>query len=498
VLKLKILIIFFIVILISLIFSNIFPVSPWAKIYGNISGQESYPHRNFNFHHTLLPDSLVSLTSGFAVIIDKKAQKLYVYGTRNGQFRKVFETRCSTGKNQGDKLTSGDARTPEGIFFPTRKFTDDELTPIYGTLAFTLDYPNYFDKRTGKNGHNIWIHGTDKTLKSFQSNGCIVLDNSDILRLSEFIYLNKTPVIIVDSIQWVPLDSSLSLKSEIEGAMKKWENNVLAGNENAEDYIYIIHSAGEKVSRRQFLKQMRQIQTLARHFALEPKDVSILKQNDHAVVLFDQIISVENNIFQGVYMKLFLEKRDKQWLAMKDSNQAAPVILAGSRRCDGLPEGENIPVTQTTGTSRSDQTEPLTPIASVSPVHTEISKYERDIRINTTPDEKAISSLISRWARSWESDDMPAYQDCYAEDFRSRNMDLKSWIRYKKGLYERYRSIQVVVWNVDIKIYAEQGRATARFTQRYTAPGMNETGTKELRLIKIGNAWKISRERMVD
>ncbi len=77
-LKLKILIIFFIVILISLIFSNIFPVSPWAKIYGNISGQESYPHRNFNFHHTLLPDSLVSLTSGFAVNIETKAQILRI------------------------------------------------------------------------------------------------------------------------------------------------------------------------------------------------------------------------------------------------------------------------------------------------------------------------------------------------------------------------------------------------------------------------------------
>ena len=79
-----------------------------------------------------------------------------------------------------------------------------------------------------------------------------------------------------------------------------------AGSENAEDYIYIIPSAGEKVSRRQFLKQMRQIQTLARHFALEPKDVSILKQNDHAVVLYDQIILSKITISQGEYMNLSL------------------------------------------------------------------------------------------------------------------------------------------------------------------------------------------------
>ena len=35
-----------------------------------------------------------------------------------------------------------------------------ELTDFYGTGAYPISYPNEWDKRQGRNGHGIWLHGT--------------------------------------------------------------------------------------------------------------------------------------------------------------------------------------------------------------------------------------------------------------------------------------------------------------------------------------------------
>jgi len=499
---LKILIILLIITLLGSIFFNIFSSSPWARIYDD--------------KQTLLPDSIVSLSSGYAIIVDKKAQKLYVFGKKEN-LQKVFEAACSTGKNQGSKVTSGDSRTPEGIFFPTKQFAKDLLTPIYGAFAFTLDYPNFLDKKIGRNGHGIWIHGTDKPLKPFQSNGCVVLENDDILRLSEFMCLNKTPVIIVDSIKWVSCEDTIALKKEIESAMILWKKRVIDGLENTEEYIYVIHSAGENVSVRKFVNHMQRLKTLNRHFSLEPKDISILKQDDNAVILFDQIISVENNIFQGVYMKLFMEKKENRWLAMKDSSKQAPAVsLAQLSVSKPVSEQPSVSVSSTdavkfadrnillsqpgslsvakaaTSTIPSEQKKPLIAAAIVKTPLPETSKFRAEHVI----DEKAIQELISKWSKSWESGNMHVYQDCYAKEFSSHHMDLKQWIRYKEGLSKRYKSIQISIQNIKVNVNAENGKGTAIFIQKYRAPGMRDSGVKELQLKKIAGLWKISREMM--
>jgi len=76
----------------------------------------------------------------------------------------------------------------------------------FGSMAFILDYPTLPDKRANRNGGNIWIHGTTKKLLPRQSSGCVVLSDEDLKRLANFIYLNKTPIIISESVNWVPQD----------------------------------------------------------------------------------------------------------------------------------------------------------------------------------------------------------------------------------------------------------------------------------------------------
>lgn len=163
-----------------------------------------------------LPDFL--LTAGFAghpaymIVVEKDLQQLSLW--RSGATcTQVLRMSCSTGENRGRKRVSGDRKTPEGVYFFTNHFKAAVLAPRYGTRAFPLDYPNCFDRRAGRSGYSIWLHGTNRPLKKRNSNGCIVLANADIDRLAPYIVLDRTPIVIVKRIHYAP---ALQRKRQIQ------------------------------------------------------------------------------------------------------------------------------------------------------------------------------------------------------------------------------------------------------------------------------------------
>jgi murein L,D-transpeptidase YafK len=135
---------------------------------------------------------------------------------------------CITGKRQGDKLEEGDQRTPEGIYFPL--FWKSNLPEIYGIGAFPLNYPNLLDRKILKrDGHGIWIHGTnDPNRPPHSTNGCIVLKNEYLKELKRLVVPKRTPVVIVSELSYAPkkqfLDEQKSLLSFILRWKKAWED----------------------------------------------------------------------------------------------------------------------------------------------------------------------------------------------------------------------------------------------------------------------------------
>jgi murein L,D-transpeptidase YafK len=176
-----------------------------------------------------IPDSILSLASGYVIVVDKQYQKMYVFH-KNGYFSKIFEAHCSTGKKSGPKQVSGDAKTPTGIFFATKNVRNPEPREPYGSFAFHLDYPTIADKKAGRNGNNIWIHGTTKQLLPSQSNGCVVLSDSDLQHLTDVIFLNKTPVVIAESINWVSPNKVSPAKDELESILMSWNKALTEGD----------------------------------------------------------------------------------------------------------------------------------------------------------------------------------------------------------------------------------------------------------------------------
>jgi murein L,D-transpeptidase YafK len=395
-----------------------------------------------------IPDSIVSLSSGYIIVVDKQFQKIYVFH-KNGTFSKVFEASCSTGKNPGSKQVAGDAKTPNGIFFVTKILPAPGPPELYGSMAFPLDYPTISDKRAGRDGNNIWIHGTTKTLLPTQSKGCVVLHDSDLKRLANFIYLNKTPVIISEFLIWVPQSYVAPAKSELEIILTSWNKAFIENDIKKIDSLYLPGSEIKSKRREELNNKLKYSNNLNKHFILQPRDISILQENNNAVIIFDQIFAVNNNSFQGFYNKLILEKINNKWYVVDDAT---------------APAGPDIQLAQVKKTQKETK--------SIS--------------------EENIRNLVNKWATSWQSGNMKTYRSCYASDFQSKRMNLDAWVSHKANVRQNSKNINIRIDNLQIS--AEANIATAVFTQYYRSSIINSKSKKKLELKKINNEWKIYRE----
>ena len=106
------------------------------------------------------------------------------------------------GENEGVKIREGDKKTPEGIYFIIGRKERSELNKMYGPLAFVLNYPNEEDRKRGRTGNGIWIHGTNPDSIPLQTRGCLELENVNILELGMHLKTGiGTPIVIINKIK---------------------------------------------------------------------------------------------------------------------------------------------------------------------------------------------------------------------------------------------------------------------------------------------------------
>lgn len=164
-----------------------------------------------------------------AVVVSKSHQKLIAIQLKN-EYPVVSDEMVSiTGLRFGDKIRKGDMRTPSGVYFPVSFKSKDSLPSYYGDGAFPLNYPNALDKYVlRRTGTGIWIHGSqNKELLFFSSKGCVILKNEDLRKLSRYIFLRKTPVIIQERFLRLPLSEYIEYRRKISDFIKKWKNALM-------------------------------------------------------------------------------------------------------------------------------------------------------------------------------------------------------------------------------------------------------------------------------
>jgi murein L,D-transpeptidase YafK len=426
-------------------------------------------------HPVKIPDSIILLSSGYVLVVDKQYQKIYAF-KKNGTFSKVFESPCSTGKNHGTKQSEGDAKTPNGVFFATKMLRNPSPPETYGTLAFPLDYPTLSDRRAGRNGTNIWIHGTTKPLSPFQSSGCVVLRDRDLQRLADLIYFNKTPVIIQESINWISQNQIPSSKNELENILALWNRYSIDMNMKYFDALYLPGAEVKGKKREELIRKFKSLNTLNNHFSLQPRDISILRQENTAIIMFDQILAVNNdNSFQGTYNKLALERLNNKWYIVDDVATTTANTANNITRITAVQKNQTKAATITTTINFSTSTSTTAKVNTVAN--------------NTT---REVTSLVNKWAASWKSGDMKRFRSCYAANFKSKGKNLNDWVSHKNYVRKNSKNINVRIDN--LRVTADTINATASFTQYYSSSILKSKSSKKLELKKINGEWKILRE----
>ena len=160
-----------------------------------------------------------------AIVIDTQKARLYLYQNDNGRPRFVADYYISYGKLGAGKMREGDKRTPTGVYHVTSSLSTKKLGDFYGSGAFPINYPNEWDKRQGRNGYGIWLHGTPSDTYSRPpkaSDGCVVLSNADLNALAKNLQIGLTPVIISNSIEWLSHDDWQNERTGLNKKIDEW------------------------------------------------------------------------------------------------------------------------------------------------------------------------------------------------------------------------------------------------------------------------------------
>lgn len=106
-----------------------------------------------------------------------------------------------------------------------------------------------------------------------------------------------------------------------------------------------------------------------------------------------------------------------------------------------------------------------------------------------------IRRTVNEWAAAWQSKDVDAYLKRYAGDFApAAGLTHAAWLQQRRDRLGRPGEITVQLSELDIK--ADGNRATARFTQAYSAQGKTLRETKTLALTLRDGQWLIQQERI--
>lgn len=274
----------------------------------------------------VLPRQILALGESVkkALLIDKSANRLYVYTRQeSGALAEdINDYYITTGKLVGDKVAKGDLRTPEGVYFVTSWISPSKLPDKYGVGAFPVNYPNELDKRNGKTGYGIWLHGTDKGSYSRpprDSEGCVVLTNIDLSALKSEIKPGVTPVVITNNVEWVDSTAWQQERNEIFQALESWRSDWESMNVNkylshyGKNFWSSTHNLKSWSARKRLLAKNKTYQSVSLSnlsVLVYPKDVEDEKQI--AVVRLQQSYK-SNNFKSEMYKRLYLTKNDNSW-----------------------------------------------------------------------------------------------------------------------------------------------------------------------------------------
>lgn len=257
----------------------------------------------------------------YAVVVDTRRSRLYLYEndrSNGGRPRFVADYYITQGKLGADKFAEGDKKTPIGVYHVTADLSRQKLPDLYGNGAFPINYPNEWDRRRGRGGSGIWLHGTPSDTFArppLASDGCVVLTNQDLEAIRNNLQVGLTPVIISPEVEWLSLDDWSKERDELNRTIENWR----ADWESRDSDRYLSHYSREFNAGGQgyadFAAQKRQVNAGKSWIKLSLDNLSVFRnpgKEEVVVVTFDQDYR-SNNLNNRMKKRQYWVREGGQW-----------------------------------------------------------------------------------------------------------------------------------------------------------------------------------------
>ena len=271
-----------------------------------------------------LPAPVLQLAPGqsHVIVVDATRNRLYVYKNDRGRPRYVADFYTSLGKNGVVKERAGDQKTPLGVY--TVIAAKQKLPDLYGPGAFPLDYPNEWDKLHKRNGHGIWVHGTMSETYSRApqaTDGCVVLTNEDFKKLSRFVDVNRTPVVIGRSIEFRDGASWQAERDAFMSAFSRWKADWESRDVDRYLANYSSKFRSETRDLASWAAQKRKVGGAKQWIKVNVKDLSVFAYPDAPatmMVTFEQDYR-SNNLSNKVHKRQFWVREGRDWRILHEA-----------------------------------------------------------------------------------------------------------------------------------------------------------------------------------
>jgi murein L,D-transpeptidase YafK len=253
----------------------------------------------------------------YALVVDTSRSTLFVYENVAGEPRYVTDFYITIGKLGTEKFSSGDQRTPIGVYFVSAELPRKQLADMYGSGAYPLSYPNEWDRRNKRAGSGIWLHGTPSGTYSRPpraSNGCVVLANEDLNKLAPYLQVGITPVIITNQMDW-DNDRDQIERAALLQEVEQWRKDWASRNTDAYLKHYARNFSSNEMDYRAWAKQKQLVNSGKSWVKIGITNVSMFtypEQPDMVVVNFEQDYG-SNNLSNRMKKRQYWIKQDSQW-----------------------------------------------------------------------------------------------------------------------------------------------------------------------------------------
>ena len=295
-----------------------------AEAIARLKGYREKPPANY------VPRYLLEMEPDqrYAIVVDTKRSRLYVYENdvkNGGRPRFVADYYVTQGKLGADKVAEGDKKTPIGVYHVTSSLPRQKLADLYGNGAFPINYPNEWDRRQGRNGSGIWLHGTPSDTFSrppHASDGCVVLNNPDLDAVAKNLQVGLTPVIISNSVEWLSLDDWAKERKELNKTIDAWR----ADWESRDTDRFLKHYSQRFQSSdqnfKQFAEQKRKVNAGKAWIKVKVENLSVFRnpgKEEVVVVTFDQDYR-SNNLTNVMKKRQYWVREGGQWKIIYEGN----------------------------------------------------------------------------------------------------------------------------------------------------------------------------------